>query len=52
MVGGSGEVGCARKSYLGSAKITSFSSGGFSRSNKHDTFWDVVSTGYFCVLFL
>ena len=41
-----------RKFYLGRAEIGSFSSRDFSRRNKHDTFWHVVSTGYFCVLFL
>ena len=29
-----------------------FFQSGFSRSNKHDTFWQAVSTGYFYVLFL
>ena len=46
-----GEVG-GRKSYSGLAKIASFSSRDFSQSNKHDTFWHVLSTGYFFVLFL
>ena len=41
-----------RKSYLGPAEITSFSSWDFTWSNKHNTFWHVVSTGYFYVLFL
>ena len=41
-----------RKPYLGPAKIAPFSRRDFSRSNKHDTFWYVVSTGYFYVLFL
>ena len=41
-----------RKSYLGPVEIASFSSQDFSRSNKHDTFWDIVSTGYFYILFL
>ena len=31
----------------GRAKIASFSSRDFSRSNKHDTFWHSVLTGYF-----
>ena len=31
---------------------TSGFSRGFSQSNKHDTFWYVVSSGYFYVLFL
>ena len=33
-------------------EIASFFSRDISRSNKHDTFWHVVSTGYFYVLFL
>ena len=52
IVGGWGWVGWGRKSYLERAEIGSFSSRDFSRRNKHDTFWHVVSTGYFCVLFL
>ena len=52
IVGVWGVVDCARKSYLGPAEIASFSSRGFSRSNKHDTFWHVVLTGYFYVLFI
>ena len=40
------------KVLLGSAEHTSFSSRDFSRSNKHDTFWRVASTGYFYVSFL
>ena len=52
IVGGWGVVGWGRKSYLGPAEIASFSSRNLSRSNKCDTFWHVVSTGYFCVLFL
>ena len=44
--------GVGEKVYLGLAEIASFSSRGFSRSNKHDTFWHAVSTGYFYVLFL
>ena len=43
------EVG--QKSFLGPAEIASFSCREFSRSNRDDTFWDVVSTGYFYVLF-
>ena len=42
----------SRKFYSGPGEITSFSRWDFSRSNKHDTFWHVVSTGYFYVLFL
>ena len=50
---GRGLVGWGRKSYLGPAKIASFSSRDFSRSNKHDTFWHAVTTTeYFYVLFL
>ena len=47
-------VGWGRKSYLGAAEIASFSCRDFNRSNKHkhDTFWQVVTTGYFYVLFL
>ena len=41
-----------RKSYLGPTEITTFSSRHLSRNNKHDTFWHVISTGYFYVLFL
>ena len=52
IVGGWGVVVWGRKSYLGPAEIASFSNRDFSRSNKHDTFWHVVSTGYFYVLFL
>ena len=44
-------VGWGRKSYLGPAGIASFCNRDFSRSNTHDTFWHVVSTGYFCDLF-
>ena len=40
------------RSYSGLAEIASFSSRDFSRSNKHDTFWHVVSVEYFYVLFL
>ena len=36
-----------REPYLGAAEITSFSSRDFSRNNKHDTFWHVLTTGYF-----
>ena len=52
IVNGWGVVGKGRKSYLGAAEIASFSSRNFSRSNKHDTFSHVVTTGYFYVLFL
>ena len=47
-----GVVGMSRKSYLEPAEIASFSSRNFSRSNKHNIFWHVVSTGYFYDLFL
>ena len=40
-----------RKSYLGLAEITSFSSWDFIGSNNHDTFWHVVPTGYFYISF-
>ena len=40
-----------RKSYLGLAEITSFSSWDFTGSNKHNTFWHVVPTGYFYISF-
>ena len=52
IVGGLGVVGWDRKSYLKSAEIAYLSNRDFRRSNKHDTFWHVVSTGYFYVLFL
>ena len=53
IVGGWRVVGWGRKSYLGPAKMAPFFfSRDFSRSNKHDTFWHVVLTGYFYVLFL
>ena len=45
-------VGRGRKSYLRPAEIASISSRDFSRSSKHDTFWHIVSTGYFHILFL
>ena len=38
-------------SYLGPAEIASSFSQDFCQSNKHDTFWNVVSTGYFCFFF-
>ena len=52
LVGGWGVVGWGRKSYLRPAEISSFSSRDLSRRNKHDSFWLVVSTGYFYILFL
>ena len=52
LVGGWGVVGWGKKSYLGSAEISSFSSQDLSWRNKHDSFWLVVSTGYFYILFL
>ena len=39
--------GLGRKSYLVPAEIASFSNRDLSRRNKHDSFWHVVSTGYF-----
>ena len=47
IIGGWGVAGWGRKS-----EIVSFSSQYLSRRNKHDSFWLVVSTGYFYVLFL
>ena len=47
-----GVVGWDRKLYLGPAEITSFSSRDLRRRNKHNSFWFVVSTGYFYILFL
>ena len=52
LVGGWGVVGWGRKSYLGPAEMSSFSSRDLYRRNKHDSFWLVVSTGYFYILFL
>ena len=52
LVGGWGVVGWDRKSYLGPAEMSSFSSRDLYRRNKHDSFWLVVSTGYFYILFL
>ena len=51
-VGGWGVVGRGRKSYLGPAEPSCFSNLDLSRGNKHDSFWFVVSTGYFYILFL
>ena len=51
LVGGWGVVGWGRKSYLGPAEISSFSSRDLSRRNKHDSIW-LVSTRYFYILFL
>ena len=51
LVGGWGIVGRGRKSYLGPAEISSFSNLNLSWGNKHDSFWLVVSTGYFYILF-
>ena len=47
-----GVVGWGRKSDLRPAEIASFSSWDLSRRSKHDSFWLVVSTGYFYILFL
>ena len=52
LVGGWGVVGWGRKSYLGPAEIPSLSSRDLNRRNKHDSFWLVLSTGYFYILFL
>ena len=52
MVDGWGLVWWGRKSYLEAAEIASFSRRDFNPSNKHDTFWYVITTGYFYVLFL
>ena len=52
LVGGWGVVCWGRKSYLRPAEISSFSSRDLSQYNKHDSFWLVVSTGYFYILFL
>ena len=52
LVSGWRVVGWGRKSYLGPAVISSFSSWDLSRRNKHDSFWFVVSTWYFYILFL
>ena len=52
IVGWWGVFEWGRKTYLWLAKTASFSSQHFSRSNKHDTFQHVVSTGYFYALFL
>ena len=43
--------GVGQKSYLGPTEIIYFFSKDFRPSNKHDTLWLVVSTGYFYVLF-
>ena len=51
LVGRWGVVGWGRKSYLGPAEISSFSSRDLSRRNKHDSIW-LVSTRYFYILFL
>ena len=50
IVGGWVVVGCGRKSYSGPAEIVSFSRRDLSRSDKHDIFWHVASTGYFYIL--
>ena len=44
-------VALVRKSYSGPAEIASFSRQDFSQSKKHNTFWHVVSTGYFMFYF-
>ena len=45
-------VRSGRKSYLWAAEIASLYSRDFGQSNKYDTFWHVVTTEYFYVLFL
>ena len=52
MVGRKGVVCWGRKFHLRPAKIASFSSRDLSRRNNHDSFWLVVSTEYFYILFL
>ena len=52
LVGGWVVVGWGRKSYLGPAEISFFSSRDLSRYNKHDSFWFAVLNGYFYILFL
>ena len=49
---GWGVVRWRRKPYLGPAEIASFSTWDFSRSSKRDTFWHVLTTGYFYGLLL
>ena len=44
--------GLGPKSYFGPAEIVSFSGRDLSWHNKHDSFWLVVSIGYFCISFL
>ena len=51
LVGGTGFVSWGRKSYLGPAETSSFSSQDLIRRNKHDWLWLVVLTGYFYILF-
>ena len=50
-------MGWGRKPYLGQDVIASIGSRDYTQSNKqdtfwHDTFWLVLSTGYFYALFL
>ena len=52
IIGGWWMVECCRKSYIEPAEIAFFSSRNFSRNNKHDTFWQVLSTKYLYTLFL
>ena len=47
-----GEGCCGKKTYWGTAEIATFSKQNLRRSNKHDSFWHIVSTGYFHILFL
>ena len=52
LIGGWGVVGWGRKYYLVPDEISSFSSLDLSQRNKHDSFWFVILTGYFQILFL
>ena len=52
IIGGCEVVDSDRKSYLGSAEYAFSSSRDFSQCNKHESFWFVVSNGYFHILFL
>ena len=45
--GGAVLVGLGRKYFLGPPEIACISSQDLSQSNKHDTFWHVVSIEYF-----
>ena len=45
-------VGWGKKTYWRAAEIATFSNRNLRRSNKHDSFWHIVSIGYFHILFL